>query len=200
MTRDEALRVLGLKEDADEAGVKLAYKEMAQILHPDKFGDNKKLQERATEQFKQVNLAREVLLGGKGAGGARGRGRGSAGTSGRTGTTGSTGSSSAHHDTGFDRAATLKARLVGIAAARVQLVAQLDADKDSRRIGLILIAGGVIGALIGRASAVGAIASTAFIWGVVQAISTQARIRIITSHLKDLDQQRKAYTKELEEM
>ena len=55
MTYDEALRLLGLDEDATEADIKLAYKEMAQILHPDKYADNKRLSERANEQFKSVN-------------------------------------------------------------------------------------------------------------------------------------------------
>ena len=52
MNRTEALRILGLDDDATPEDVKTAYKETVQILHPDRFASNKKLQDRATEQFK----------------------------------------------------------------------------------------------------------------------------------------------------
>ena len=54
MNRKEALRILGLDDDATANDIKAAYKETAQILHPDRFASNKKLQDRATEQFKNV--------------------------------------------------------------------------------------------------------------------------------------------------
>ena len=47
MNRTEALRILGLDDDATPEDVKTAYKETVQILHPDRFASNKKLQERA---------------------------------------------------------------------------------------------------------------------------------------------------------
>ena len=73
MNRNEALRLLGLSEDATSEEVKAAYRETAQILHPDRFASNKKLQERATEQFKNLQEAYEVLTSGKGSS-ARARG------------------------------------------------------------------------------------------------------------------------------
>ena len=66
MNRTEALRILGLDEDATLADIKTAYKETAQILHPDRFATNKKLQDRATEQFKNLQEAYEYLTSGKG--------------------------------------------------------------------------------------------------------------------------------------
>lgn len=188
MTRDEALRVLGLKEGASIEGIKAAYKEMAQILHPDKFSENKKLQDRATEQFKHVNQAREVLLG-KNARSGRAA----------TGTAGS--SRQGYYDSGQGSATMLKARLAGIAAARTQLVAQLDAERDSRRIGLMLIGGGGAVALLARRiPAIMALASTALIWGVIQAFRAQASIRALNNHLRELQLQRQAIEKALEEL
>ena len=62
MTRDEALSVLGLKSGATRDEVRLAYRELAQMLHPDKFGSNKRLRERAEQQMRAINEARDVLL------------------------------------------------------------------------------------------------------------------------------------------
>ena len=61
MNRLEALRTLGLDEDATDEDIKTAYRETAQILHPDRFATNKKLQERATEQFKNLQEAYDYL-------------------------------------------------------------------------------------------------------------------------------------------
>ena len=41
MNRLEALRALGLDEDATDEDIKTAYRETAQILHPDRFATNK---------------------------------------------------------------------------------------------------------------------------------------------------------------
>ena len=66
MNRVEALRMLGLDEEATSEEIKVAYKETVQILHPDRFNSNKNLQERATEQFKNLQEAYEYLSHGKG--------------------------------------------------------------------------------------------------------------------------------------
>jgi hypothetical protein len=194
MTRDEALRLLGLDEDATEEDIRLAYKEMAQILHPDKYADNKKLAERATEQFKHVNEAREVLLGGKGFGqGARRAGSRAA----RTASAYSRGTSAGVGER--DRAAALKARLAGIAAARVQLTAQLDAELDRRRIGIYLTVGGAVAMLLGRViRPLLAIAPVALVWGIVQLVSTLANIKTINTRLAELEKGRKKCEAELE--
>ena len=66
MNRTEALNILGLDEDATTKDIKVAYKECVQILHPDRFANNKMLADRATEQFKRLQDAYEFLTSGKG--------------------------------------------------------------------------------------------------------------------------------------
>ena len=183
MTYDEALRLFGLDEDATEADIKLAYKEMAQILHPDKYADNKRLSERANEQFKLVNEARDILLGKKGAA-RRGTSKGGGGRGYSYGES--------------DRATSLKARLAGIAAARTQLTAQLDAERDRRRVGIYLTVGGLIGVVVGiRVRMIEAIGAPALIWGVIQLFSTQTNIKMLQEHLDTLDKERKKCEKAL---
>jgi hypothetical protein len=196
MTRDEALRILGLGEDATEADIKLAYKEMAQILHPDKYADNKKLAQRATEQFKNVNAARDELLSRSRAARGSSSGSGSGGRSGR--------SASTYRPTdwsGPKTEASLKARLAGIAAARTQLVAQLDAEKDRRRVGIWLIVGGIIGMVAGiRIRLLEPVGGIALISGAVQTFSAGANIKTINGHLASLDKDRKKCEKDLENL
>jgi hypothetical protein len=207
MTRDEALRLLGLDRDATEADIRLAYREMAQILHPDKYADNKKLAERATEQFKHVNEAREILLGERSASRRGGRRAGSTGSAREAGGSGNaragagrdgTGRASAEY--GEDRARALKARLAGIAAARVQLTAQLDTELDRRRVGIYLTAGGAVALLVGRAiRPLLAIAPVAIVWGIIQLLNSMANIRVINGHLAELERGRKECERELDE-
>ncbi len=42
VNRTEALNILGLDDDASAADIKSAYRECVQILHPDRFANNKK--------------------------------------------------------------------------------------------------------------------------------------------------------------
>ena len=64
MNRTEALSVLGLATDASRDEITRAYRELAQMLHPDKYGENKKLRARAEQQMRSINQARDVLLKG----------------------------------------------------------------------------------------------------------------------------------------
>ena len=66
MNRIEALNILGLDDDATDRDIKVAYKECVQILHPDRFAGNAKLQDRATEQFKRLQDAYDYLSSGRG--------------------------------------------------------------------------------------------------------------------------------------
>ena len=82
MTRDEALTTLGLDEGATREEIQIAHRELAQMLHPDKFSENKRLRSRAEQQMKRINEARDVLLKSAGSArrsGAAGTGRSSGG-------------------------------------------------------------------------------------------------------------------------
>jgi hypothetical protein len=200
MTRAEALRLLGLDEDATEADIKLAYREMAQILHPDKYADNRKLSERATEQFKHVNEARDLLLGAKGARRGSRRAGASAGAKGGPSGGSSRGGRTAPTDP-RDRATSLKARLAGIAAARVQLTAQLDAELDRRRLGIYFTIGGIIAVVVGmRIRVIAPIGGLALVWGIVQLFTSQAQVKIIRGHLASLAKDRTKCEEELENL
>ena len=67
MTREEALTALGLDGDATQDEITAAYRELAQMLHPDKYGTSKRLRERAEQQMRVINEARDTLLRGRAA-------------------------------------------------------------------------------------------------------------------------------------
>ena len=185
MNRLEALRALGLDEDATDEDIKTAYRETAQILHPDRFATNKKLQDRATEQFKNLQEAYDFLTSSKG--------RRKAG-----GSSASARSARAPYD-------DVDARLAGIAAARTQLVRQRDAVYDERRNGLGMAAiGGLVALFCGRRpfglfGVVAAIAGTAAIWGIVQVVSSQRSINTLTEHIDELNREERKIAQESEE-
>ncbi|WP_350455320.1 J domain-containing protein [Slackia heliotrinireducens] len=176
MNRIEALNILGLDSDATQEDIKTAYKECVQIMHPDRFANNKKLQDRATEQFKRLQDAYDYLTSGKGSK------KGSSGSSGRR----------AYSST--------EAQLAGLEAAKTQLVAQRDTLLDERRNALImLVGGGIIALLLRRFVAVAGLAATVMIWGIVSLISTQQSIGNIDDHIKGIDAQRRKLENEMEE-
>lgn len=221
MNRLEALHILGLGEDAAPEDIKTAYRECVQILHPDKFAANKKLQDRATEQFKNLQEAYELLTA---EGKTRRRstssqsrarsasacdssyGDAASGTAANgSACTGSAGAAYAHSDAPHGRREA-EARLAGIAAARAQLVAQRDVLEDERRNGAVMAAFGALVAfftvrrpygLLGLAAAV---SSAACVWGIVQVISSSKDIATLNDHLKKLNTEKKKLTAELEEM
>jgi preprotein translocase subunit Sec63 len=177
--RREALHILALDDDATLEQVKVAYRETAQILHPDRFAGNKKLAERATEQFKRLQEAYHVLC------------------------SGSTKGSRSHQSTSvpLSNAEQLRARLAGIQAARTQLVAQRDALSDSRRNGVVLIAGGLVVAILSRRlPTIMAIAVGCIIWGAVQVMTVVGNIRSLDQHIGQLSQEKKIILAQLEEL
>jgi hypothetical protein len=200
MNREEALRTLGLENGATEADVKAAYKEMAQILHPDKFKGNKRLEERATEQFKRVNEARDFLLN-KGTSARRGGSWAGGGGSSRAAKEAYTWDDSSTDYGDLNTAAGLKARLAGIAAARAQLTAQLDAELDRRRIGIYMAVGGVIAMVVGiRIRIIEPLGGILLVWGAIQIFNTQGNIKVIRENLKKLDAARKECEEKLDNL
>lgn len=180
MNRTEALRILGLDEDASPEDIKVAYRETAQILHPDRFAGNKKLQERATEQFKNLQEAYELL---------------SKGTGSHASPSGSPPRAAA---------SSAEARLAGIAAARVALVRQRDVVLDERRNGLAMAGIGALVALIagrrpvGLFGAVAALAGAVAVWGIVQVVSSQSSLGTLNEHLSQLKAEEKRIAHEVE--
>ena len=193
MNRNEALRILGLDADASAEDIKAAYRETAQILHPDRFAGNKKLQDRATEQFKNLQEAYDVLMGKRGDGSS-------------TCAAGRTTASESSRKGGLSEEREIEARLAGIAAARVQLAAQRDAFGDERRNGLgFLIVGAIVALVCGRRPtglflAVTGLATAAAIWGAVQVISSQRSISALDARLAELGDEQKKLKARLDEL
>ncbi len=185
MNRTEALRALGLDEDATPEDIKTAYKETVQILHPDRFASNPKLQERATEQFKNLQEAYDYLTSGRGA-----RKGGPAGAS---------------KASSRGAQAQAEARLAGIKAARTQLVKQRDVVMDERRNGIGMAAiGGIVALFAGRRpfgvmGVVAAVAGAAAVWGIVQIVSAQRTLATLNEHIADLRKQERKILKDLGE-
>lgn len=203
MNRTEALHILGLEDDATADDIKIAYRETVQILHPDKFAGNEKLQSRATEQFKRLQEAYDLLS--SGASGGRG-GRGA-----RSGASSSSGAARAWTEVEdgveveYLTEAEIKARLAGIAAARAQLVAQRDTVSDERRNGLAMAAIGAVATLLtirrpfGILGMIAAVAGTATVWGIIQFLGAQRNLNTLNEHLAKLTEERKEYEALLEE-
>lgn len=211
MNRTEALHILGLEDDATADDIKIAYRETVQILHPDKFAGNEKLQSRATEQFKRLQEAYDLLSSGA-SGGRGGRsGRGSRSGAGASGASSSSGAARAWTEVEdgveveYLTEAEIKARLAGIAAARAQLVAQRDTVSDERRNGLVMAAIGAVATLLtirrpfGILGMIAAVAGTATVWGIIQFLGAQRNLNTLNEHLAKLTEERKEYEALLEE-
>ena len=204
MNRNEALNILGLEDDATADDIKVAYRETVQILHPDKFAGNEKLQSRATEQFKRLQEAYDLLS--SGTSGRGGRGLTSAGNARATSSAArSWTETEGDVEVEYVTEAEIKARLAGIAAARAQLVAQRDTVTDERRNGLAMAGIGAVAAFFtirrpfGIFGLIAAMAVPAAIWGIVQAVSAQKNLNTLNAHLAKLTEERKEYEALLDE-
>jgi len=66
--REWALKVLGLGDDATDQDIKVAYRDLISVWHPDKHIHNERVRERAEQMVKRLNEARDILFGIHGAG------------------------------------------------------------------------------------------------------------------------------------
>ena len=195
---------------AHEQNIKIAYRETVQILHPDKFAGNEKLQNRATEQFKRLQEAYDLLTSGSGGGRSARAGRSSrSGASSGPATSSGAARAWTEVEDGVEveylTEAEIKARLAGIAAARAQLVAQRDTVSDERRNGLAMAAIGAVATLLtirrpfGILGMIAAVAGTATVWGIIQFLGAQRNLNTLNEHLAKLTEERKEYEALLEE-
>jgi len=58
---ERAYRVLGLTPGAPRETVHRAYRDLAQVWHPDRFAHNPRLQDKAEENLRRINKAYELL-------------------------------------------------------------------------------------------------------------------------------------------
>lgn len=68
MLLKEALDVLALRPGATPVEIKEAYRDMVKVWHPDRFGSDPRLRQKAEEKLKQINKAYQVLESGSGTG------------------------------------------------------------------------------------------------------------------------------------
>lgn len=187
MTRDEALSVLGLEPGASRAEISSAHRELAQMLHPDKFGENKRLRARAEQQMKRVNEARDALL--KGTAGSSYAGAASAG-----------GKDAARRGASSPEEILFEARARARAAetARLSVVAQLRTMRERRRSMVVMAAVAAIVAFLllrvrgGLGAMIASIASMVAVWGIVDAVMLTSQIEALRKRSRELLQTRDA--------
>ena len=198
MTRDEALTTLGLDGGATREEVRIAHRELAQMLHPDKFGENRRLRERAEQQMKRINEARDVLLGEKGA--ARGAASG-AGRSRSASGTGTARGGSSPAQIRFEA----EARAHAAETARLTVVAQLRTMRERRRTMGGMAAAAALAMLVTSrmrgtlGMLVFSVASMLTVWGIVDAVSLSGQISTLQKRSAELLRQRDAARKIAEE-
>ena len=182
MTHDEALQVLGLKPGATRDEVQVAYRELAQMLHPDKFADNKRLRERAEAQMRSINEARDMLLKGFG---RRAR---SAGGGARPSASGPRTPASIAFEAEARAHAAETARLAVVAQARTLR------ERRSGMMGLAVVAALAMLVTMRMRGALGtlifSVASMLTVWGIVDVVMIASQTRVLDRRAKDLLRQR----------
>ena len=61
----KAYELLGVKPGVSNRELKAAHRDLAKVWHPDRFGHDPRLQEKAQEKLKEINEAYELLISGK---------------------------------------------------------------------------------------------------------------------------------------
>lgn len=171
MDRYEALHILGLDDDASEEDVRLAFRELAQIMHPDRFQKNATLQARASEQFKLISNARDALLK----------------DNVYTRKQRDHSPSAARPASSPSGTASSAVRWNALEQARLYLVAQCDHEKDNRRNGLIMtLAAFIISLVLRKYPPFMALTSAFAVYGVVSAIAAHMRVQTIEERLEEI--------------
>lgn len=67
-----ALRVLGLEAGATAGQIRTAWRDLAQVWHPDRFATQDRLREKAAHKLQEINAAYDALRNYDGAGGQAG--------------------------------------------------------------------------------------------------------------------------------
>ena len=62
MDRRRCLELLNLKPDASQEAIHKAYHDLVKVWHPDRFGQDPALAEKAQEMLKAINEAHSTLL------------------------------------------------------------------------------------------------------------------------------------------
>lgn len=186
MTRDEALSVLGLKPDASRDQITIAYRELVQMLHPDKYGDNTRLRARAEQQMRAINEARDVLLKGE-----------------RTSRRPSPATAAATSPAAIAYEATARANAAE--TARLSVVADARTLRERRRSMLTMAAIAAVVAFLfsrlrgGFGATIFSIGSMVAVWGVVDAALLSSQIDALQKRSRELLQARDAARKIAEE-
>lgn len=186
MTRDEALSVLGLKPDASRDQITIAYRELVQMLHPDKYGDNKRLRARAEQQMRAINEARDVLLKGE-----------------RTSRRPSPATAAAASPAAIAYEATARANAAE--TARLSVVADARTLRERRRSMLTMAAIAAVVAFLfsrlrgGFGATIFSIGSMVAVWGVVDAALLSSQIDALQKRSRELLQARDTARKIAEE-
>ena len=58
---NRCIEMLGLKSGASQEEVTQAYRDLANVWHPDRFAGNPRLQKKAEEKLKEINAAYEYV-------------------------------------------------------------------------------------------------------------------------------------------
>lgn len=208
MTRAEALQVLGLQEGASRDEIAAAYRELAQMLHPDKYGENKRLRARAEQQMRRINEAHDVLRKGAGArrsGAAAGTRSGGARSGSGCGSRGAGASAGAHASSPAQIRFEAEARAHAAETARLTVVAQLRTMCERRRsMGAMAGVAAVVMLFCSRmrgtvGTLVFSVASMLVVWGIVDVVSLSGQIATLQKRSAELLRQRDAAAKIAEE-
>lgn len=193
MTVEEALAVLGLKSAATSEEVRVAHRELAQMLHPDKFSGSAKLRARAEQQMRLVNEARDVLLSDRGR--TRGANAPRAGSARASSGTGSTARGAAER-TPRQIAFEAEARAHAAESARLMVVTQARTLRE-RRQGMVTlaVAAGVAMLVTYRMSGmlgtiIFSVASMLVIWGLVDIFTLSNQVKVLSRRARELMVQR----------